>query len=175
MRLQEGSGWSCGCFDETKRDVVALALAEELGGLPGAEAAGTYYPYPGIANVTTMVKNKRQQDPLLGRWRIVEMDLWEPDVIDLAEPAFIEFRKDGTGPFGFIAVQGWMDFLPAPDRGRAGVEFTWEGNDESTPVSGRGWAALTKDWKLEGHLYFHLGDHSAFLAERFNAADRPTP
>jgi hypothetical protein len=35
-------------------------------------------------------------------------------------------------------------------------------------VSGRGWAALNPDGALEGHIYFHLGDDSAFRAERFN-------
>jgi len=25
--------------------------------------------------------------PLIGRWRIVEMDLWDPDALDLVEPA----------------------------------------------------------------------------------------
>jgi len=34
--------------------------------------------------------------------------------------------------------------------------------------SGRGWAALQPDGTLEGHIYFHLGDDSAFRAERFN-------
>lgn len=112
-----------------------------------------------------------KREPLLGRWRIVEMDLWEVDALDLAEPAFIEFRKNGTGAFAFMVVQGEMDCRPAPDKERAGVEFTWEGNDESTPVSGRGWATLTGDGRLKGHLYFHLGDDSGFLAEPFDAAN----
>lgn len=43
-----------------------------------------------------------------GRWRIVEMDLWDLEAIDLQEPAFIEFRTDRTGQFRFIAVEGWM-------------------------------------------------------------------
>lgn len=34
------------------------------------------------------------------------MDLWDLDAIDLVEPGFIEFAKDGTGQFGFIAVRG---------------------------------------------------------------------
>jgi hypothetical protein len=36
-------------------------------------------------------------------------------------------------------------------------------------MCGRGWAALSCDGTLEGHIYFHLGDDSAFRAERFNA------
>ena len=34
--------------------------------------------------------------------------------------------------------------------------------------TGRGWAALNPDGTLEGHIYFHLGDDSAFRAERFS-------
>jgi hypothetical protein len=33
-------------------------------------------------------------------------------------------------------------------------------------VSGRGWTALNRGGTLEGHIYFHLGDDSAFRAER---------
>jgi len=38
---------------------------------------------------------------------------------------------------------------------------------ESTSIIGRR-AALNPDGALEGHIYFHLGDDSAFRAERFN-------
>jgi len=31
---------------------------------------------------------------------------------------------------------------------------------------------LNPDGTLEGHIYFHLGDDSAFRAERFNKAVR---
>jgi hypothetical protein len=57
--------------------------------------------------------------------------------------------------------------------GRLCVEFTWEGNDESDPASGRGWAALEEDGSLRGHIYFHLGDDSGFRAVR--AEDAPKP
>jgi hypothetical protein len=72
-----------------------------------------------------------------GRWRITEMDLWDREAMDLDEPAFIEFGEDGTGDFGFIAVRGWMDCRDAPRDGCPGVEFSWEGNDECDPASGR--------------------------------------
>jgi hypothetical protein len=50
---------------------------------------------------------------VLGRWRIVEAELWDCQDLDLVAPAFIQFDKDGMGRFGFIAVEGWMDGLPA--------------------------------------------------------------
>ena len=58
-----------------------------------------------------------------GRWRIMETELWDREALDLVGPAFIEFGEDGSGSFGFIAVQGWMDCREAPRDGRPGVEF----------------------------------------------------
>lgn len=100
-----------------------------------------------------------------GRWRILEMNLWDREALDLVAPAFIEFSSDHTGCFGFIAVSGWIDWRVAAE-GRTGVEFSWQGTDEGDQVSGRGWAALQDDGLVHGHLYFHLGDDSSFLAER---------
>jgi len=96
-----------------------------------------------------------------GVWRIVEMDLWDAEAIDLLGPGYIQFSADQTGHFRFIAVEGWMDCHSDQRDGRPCVEFTWEGNDESDPASGRGWAALDEDGSLRGHTYFHLGDARA--------------
>jgi hypothetical protein len=101
-----------------------------------------------------------------GRWRITSMELWDTDAIDLLEPAFIEFDRDQTGRFGFIAVEGWMDCREATRDGRACVEFTWEGSDEGDQVTGRGWATLADDGTLDGRIFFHLGDNSGFHAVR---------
>ena len=90
-----------------------------------------------------------------GVWRIVEMDLWDAEAIDLLGPGYIQFSADQTGHFRFIAVEGWMDCHSDQRDGRPCVEFTWEGNDESDPASGRGWAALDEDGSLRGHIYFH--------------------
>jgi hypothetical protein len=103
---------------------------------------------------------------LIRRWRIEDMDLWNRDALDLVAPAFIEFRSDDTGEFGFTAVRVWMDCREAAIDDRPGVEFSWDGNDECDPASGRGWAALQSDGSLAGHIYFHMGDDSAFRAKR---------
>src|SRR5437879_3493359 len=90
---------------------------------------------------------------LTGRWRILEMDLWDRDALDLVAPAFIEFQ-DGSGSFGFIAVRGWMNCREVEIDGRTGVEFTWDGADEGDQVSGRGWALLEDDGSLQrAHLH----------------------
>lgn len=112
-----------------------------------------------------------------GRWRIVSMELWDTDAIDLLEPAFIEFNQDHNGQFGFIAVRGWMDCRAATRDGRPCVEFTWEGSDEGDPVSGRGFATLTDEDTLNGRIFFHLGDDSAFqaLPEKTQPAAKRSP
>jgi hypothetical protein len=103
---------------------------------------------------------------VVGRWRIVGMDLWDQDAVDLVAPGFIEFQPDATGSFGFIAVQAGLDWREAHREGRLGAEFSWDGFDEGDPASGRGWATLEPDGRLHGHLYFHLGDDSDFHATR---------
>ena len=104
-----------------------------------------------------------------GMWRIVEMELCHRDDLDLIGPAFIEFVANGSGHFAFIAVEASLDCRDAPREGRPGVEFSWDGNDEGDPVTGRGWAALADDGTLQGHIYFHLGDDSDFRATPFAA------
>jgi hypothetical protein len=70
------------------------------------------------------------------------------------------------GSFGFIAVQGELDCREVIRDGRPGVEFSWEGNDDCDPASGRGWAVLEEDDSLRGRTFFHLGDDSSFTAVR---------
>jgi len=103
---------------------------------------------------------------LIGRWRIVEMDLWDRDALDLVQPAYIEFDDCGRGRFGFIAVEGDLDCRYAEVDGRARLDFTWEGDDEGDARSDRGWAQLECDGSLRGHFFFHTGDDSGFLAVR---------
>jgi hypothetical protein len=100
----------------------------------------------------------------VGRWRIVEMDLWDRDAIELLGPAFIEVSVDGTGSFRFIAVSGDVDCRYDEHRQEARAEFTWEGDDEGSHVSGRGWAEIDADGSLCGQIFFHLGDDSTFRA-----------
>jgi hypothetical protein len=36
-----------------------------------------------------------RKSPLLGRWRITEMELWDTDFVDMLEPASITFEAKG--------------------------------------------------------------------------------
>jgi hypothetical protein len=102
--------------------------------------------------------------PIAGKWRIVDMELWAPEDVDLVDPAYIEFGVGQTGSFRFIAVEAQTDWRATQREERPAVEFTWEGSDEGDRTSGRGWAILETDGSLSGRLYFHLGDDSAFRA-----------
>jgi hypothetical protein len=101
--------------------------------------------------------------PLIGKWRIVEMELWDRDYLDMQEPAYIAFNTRGSGEFVFGLVNGWLDCWYAPRS----IEFTWEGNDEMEHVSGAGSAELEDSGTLTGDIRFHLGDESAFKAHRW--------
>lgn len=107
----------------------------------------------------------------VGTWRIVEMELWDLDAIELVGPALFEVQADGLGRFSFIAVQGGLDWKPDDDALDERIAFSWEGDDEGDPVSGRGWAKVD-DGQLVGRVFFHLGDDSAFRAVRIAAASR---
>ncbi|MFO1035247.1 MAG: hypothetical protein U1E45_00250 [Geminicoccaceae bacterium] len=51
--------------------------------------------------------------------------------------------------------------------------FSWEGADEGEPTSGRGTLVWQPGDRLEGHIYFHNGDDSAFACERHPDPGRP--
>ncbi len=104
-----------------------------------------------------------RESPLVGRWRIVEMELWDADFLDLVEPAYILFEAKGGGEFGFGAVRGGLDCRHSRD----GVSFTWQGFDEMDPASGAGSAKLDQTGALTGEIRFHLGDESTFKARRW--------
>jgi len=99
-----------------------------------------------------------------GRWRIAEMDQWED--IDLLGAAHITFVGKDSSELVFAAVEADLDVRYGSRDGAACAEFTWEGSDDNTHASGRGWAALGTAGRLVGHLFIHKGDDSGFVAER---------
>lgn len=111
---------------------------------------------------------------LIGNWRIVEMELWDRDYLDLEVPAHIHFEDDRLGSFQFGAVKGWIDYRVSDDGDSATVEFSWEGFDDSDSACGRGWAQVTGD-RLTGRIFLHNGDDSAFVATRTAASEENHP
>ena len=99
-----------------------------------------------------------------GRWRITEMDQW--DEIDLLGSAHIAFTGKHGGKLEFLAIEADLDVRYGSRDGAACAEFSWEGFDDGTPASGRGWVALGTAGRLVGHIFVHKGDDSGFVAER---------
>jgi len=106
---------------------------------------------------------KASHHPLVGKWRITGMELWDAEFIDMVEPGYFQFDADGGGEFVFGAVQGGLDCR----RAEAGLRFTWTGSDEMDEASGDGDAQLKDDGTLTGQIRFHLGDVSSFTARRW--------
>jgi hypothetical protein len=99
-----------------------------------------------------------------GRWRIAEMDQWED--LDLLERAHITFSGNDDGELVFAAVEAELDVRYGSRDGAACAEFSWEGSDDGSPVSGRGWAVTGTADRLVGHIFVHKGDDSGFVALR---------
>ncbi|MFL6145086.1 MAG: hypothetical protein ACJ72N_24875 [Labedaea sp.] len=78
-----------------------------MGNLPAANGQVAIWPLPNDIVTATIVENLVTS--LIGRWRIVKMDLWDSDAIGLGAPGFVEFARDKTSEFGFIAVRGWPE------------------------------------------------------------------
>ena len=108
---------------------------------------------------------KKIPNPYLRRWRILEMELWDKDFIDLVGEGHIIFDKKNRGELQFGAVECDLDCRVEKVGNEERIEFTFVGQDEGDEISGRGWAVLEGD-RLRGRIYFHDGDESGFLAER---------
>ena len=101
----------------------------------------------------------------LGQWRIVAMELWAADDLDLLGPAHLTLKRDGLGRSGFLAIEADLDYRVGKRDGGPAVEFTFEGFDEGDRINGRGWATLAED-ELRGRIFIHRGDDSGFTARR---------
>ena len=99
---------------------------------------------------------------LVGWWRIVEADLWEPGYLDLVEPAALVIGADGRGEIAFGALQAGLDL----EYSETIVSFTWAGFDEMDEVHGTGSAELLDDGTLKIEFAYHLGDEAVLRAER---------
>ena len=105
---------------------------------------------------------------LIGRWRIVEADIWDRAYLDLCGSAMITITDQGRGEIAFGALQAGLDI----EYSRSSVGFTWEGFDEMDQVSGDGSAELLDDGSIEIEFAYHNGDEAVLKAKRepFSAA-----
>ena len=81
---------------------------------------------------------------LIGRWRIVEADLWDLAHLDLCGPAALTITAQG-GEIAFGALEAGLDVEYARDS----IGFRWAGSDEGDQVEGEGTAELLEDVAIE--------------------------
>ena len=74
-----------------------------------------------------------------GRWRIVEMDVWDHDVLDIGQEAHLTFEGASDGEIAFVAVKGFLDVRYGARDGAACAEFSWQSTDDGDEACGRGW------------------------------------
>ena len=103
---------------------------------------------------------------LIGRWRIVEANIWDRDYLDLVEPSKMVIEAGGHGEIAFGAMQAGLDI----EYARTLVFFTWEGFDEMDHVRGTGSAELQDDGTIEIEFAYHLGDEATLKAERVTSS-----
>jgi FAD/FMN-containing dehydrogenase len=58
-----------------------------------------------------MVKAPTFAKAFAGRWRIVEMDNWADDFLDIVEKAHLSFKGTADGEIAFGALKGFLDAL----------------------------------------------------------------
>ena len=103
---------------------------------------------------------------IIGRWRMVEADLWDRDDLDLVTPATMTIGADGHGEIASGAMQASLEL----EYSRSMVFFTWAGVDEMDDVSGSGAAELRDDGSLEIEFAYHLGDEAILKAEQMTSS-----
>jgi hypothetical protein len=98
---------------------------------------------------------------LIGRWRIVEADLWDREYLDLCSPARLTITAQG-GEIAFGAMQAGLEVEYARDS----VGFRWVGCDEGDEVQGEGTAELLDDGTIEIEFAYDNGDEAILKAKR---------
>jgi hypothetical protein len=99
---------------------------------------------------------------IVGRWRIVQADIWDRAYLDLCGPAKIIIGADGRGEIAFGAVQATLD----GEYGPTSIAFTWIGFDEMDEVSGEGNAELLEGGSIEIEFEYENGDEAVLKATR---------
>lgn len=94
---------------------------------------------------------KKILNSYVGRWRILEMEQWDKDFIDLVGEGHITLDKSNAGELHFGAVDCDLDCRVEKVGDQERIEFTFLGQDEGDEVAGRGWAVLEGD-RLRGSM-----------------------
>ena len=98
---------------------------------------------------------------LIGRWRIVEADIWDRAYLDLSGPATLTITAQG-GEIAFGAMEAGLEVEYARDS----IGFRWAGCDEGDQVEGEGTAELLDDGTIEIEFAYDNGDEAVLKAKR---------
>lgn len=99
---------------------------------------------------------------LIGKWRIVEADLWNREYLDLMDPAQITFDEQGGGDVAFGCVNGELHC----EYSHRIIFFTWQGSDEMDAVEGDGSAEIEDNGTIEIEFRFSSGDEAILKAKK---------
>jgi hypothetical protein len=102
---------------------------------------------------------------LIGRWRIVEADLWDRVHLDLCGPATLTITAQG-GEVAFGALQAGLEVEYARDS----IGFRWAGSDEGDQVEGEGTAELLEDGTIEIEFAYDNGDEAVLKAKHVTSS-----
>ena len=98
---------------------------------------------------------------LIGRWRIVESDLWDRAHLNLCGPATLTITPQG-GEIAFGALEASLEVEYARDS----IGFRWVGCEEGDQVEGDGTAELLDDGTIEIEFAYDNGDDAILKAKR---------
>ena len=98
---------------------------------------------------------------LIGRWRIVEADIWDRAYLNLCGPATLTITAQG-GEIAFGALEAGLEVEYARDS----IGFSWTGSDEDDQVEGEGTAELLEDGSIEIEFAYENGDEATLKAKR---------
>jgi hypothetical protein len=106
--------------------------------------------------------------PVVGKWRIIESDMWDKDYLDLVEPAKAIFADPDTCNRGHSEITfGVVDVRLTLEYSQTMIAFTFYGDSEGDDISGSGWAEVLEDGTLEIEFTFLGGDEAVFKAVRW--------
>lgn len=98
---------------------------------------------------------------LVGKWRIVDADLWDRGYLDLMGPAHITFDDQGGGEVAFGCLNAGFDC----EYSQRIIFFAWRAADEMDEVDGHGSAELEDNGTVEFH--YSNGDEAILKARKW--------
>ena len=96
---------------------------------------------------------------LIGRWWIVEADIWDRAYLNLSGPATLTITAKG-GEIAFGALEAGLEV----EYARNSIGFRWAGCDQGDEVEGEATAELRDDGTIEIEFAYNNGDEAILKA-----------